>query len=101
MNLVKLEDIDKDRKFWKGERFRVQGVGMTVPDNGMDFYDYMLVDLPWESSYLFLINVTSGNNKAGSLMAAVETTGASDTKCINREGLTNAIGEVGVFYIEE
>ena len=66
MELVSLLDIPDDYEIWRGSVFRVMNVGMNVPKEE-DYYDYMLVGIPWESEFLILVNVTHDNTKAGAV----------------------------------
>lgn len=66
MELIPINDIPDDYEIWKGTVFRVINIGMNVPKE-KDFYDYMLVNIPWEADFLILVNVTHDNIKAGAV----------------------------------
>ena len=66
MELIPISDIHDTGEIWRGTVFRVMNIGMNVPKE-KDYYDYMLVKIPWESEFLILVNVTYDNTKAGAV----------------------------------
>jgi hypothetical protein len=99
MRLVKIKDVGIDVKFWSGAIFREYEVGLNV-DSKSDYYDYMLINIPSEKDYLLFINITQGNNKAGSTLCYVKIPDIDNGKYVTTKEIKNAIGVENIFWLK-
>lgn len=67
--------------------------------NETDYYDYMLVSLPWDKSGMVMVNITSENNKAGSVYGGMVPY-LDEGYSVNLKGFKHAIGNLDSWHIE-
>lgn len=100
--LIPLSEIDDAREFWSGTRIRLFNVGLNVSDKSHDYYDYMLVEIPWEPSLMLATNVTmgAGRNKAGNTMCSVKTLEGVDRFVVTGAALKFSFGTVDTYLLQ-
>ena len=54
-----IQDFKEDEVFWPGTVIRFMNVGMNVQNAEEDYYDYMLINLPWDSTHLLLAQTSA------------------------------------------
>ncbi len=96
MKLVDINKLDNTKEFWSGSEIRIYNVGMNVPTEE-DFYDYMLISPRWEDGWMYLVNVTHGNNKAGSLLSALKIDSPVGNHAVTCKELKRSVGTKDVF----
>lgn len=99
MELISFFDVQDDTEFWPGSVFRITGVGMNV-DSHLDFYEYMLINLPWDHEYLIVTNVTHNNTKAGTVLCSVPIYNPSIAKTVNGASLKEALGNGPWYWVK-
>ena len=99
--LIPLVEVPDDREFWVGTRFRRFKVGMNVQDKTQDYYDYMLANVPGESDYMLVVNVTqdAGRYKAGGSMCMVKTLDGVNRFVVTGKALKASVGTDNIFLL--
>ncbi len=97
MKLIDIKSLDNDTLYSSGTIFRQYKVGMNVNTIHEDYYDYMLVDIPWELEHLLLVNVTTNNIKAGYTHCCVKIDNNSGFRMVSVFNLKNAIGDDNIY----
>lgn len=90
-------EIDDNRKFYRGTRFRQYGIGLNVKSKDDDYYEYMLTIVPGESDYLLLTCVEG--YKSGSPLALVKT--EPNEMYVTAKSLKRSMGIENVYLLNE
>jgi|SRR5690554_5501694 len=64
-------EIDDNKKFYRGTRFRQYKLGLNVKSKEEDYYEYMLILVPGETDHLLLTCVEG--YKSGNSLTYVKT----------------------------
>ena len=99
VELVPLSSMVDDSKFWPGSVLRLFDVGMNV-EKDQDFYDYMLINVPWEGEHLVVANVTHDNSKAGAVMCAVPIAEPGVSKAVDCAALKKSLGDGPWYWVK-
>lgn len=94
--IIPIEEISSKDIFFKGTILRKYNAGMNSDKVSKDknYYDYILVLLPWEDESMLLVNVTENNNKAGSIYTgAVPIDSSNGQMVVNKEGFKHTLGD--------
>ncbi len=97
--LIPLIEIDDNKQFWKGTRFRVHGVGLNVENQADDYYEYMLAEIPGERDSMLITCVVG--YKSGSALGFVKTSADKSQFSVSGKGLKEAVGTENVYLVIE
>jgi hypothetical protein len=97
--LIPLIEVEDDREFFKGERFRIYNVGIRNTTPETDYYEYMLVYD--HSNHMLLANVTSeaGRSKAGYVICHVQLANFPDRIVVSGKEIKRMLGTDKTFYL--
>ena len=96
MKLTPLNEIDEDRKFFKGTVLRFYY-------HDEDYYDYLLASAPWEKD-MMAVNITEDSIKRGYVYAGViPVTPKNNEFAVVKKGFQHAFGKNldGWFLLEK
>ena len=101
MKKTKLETYKDDHKFSIGTYIRMYNVNSIAakrPED--DYYDYMIADVPGESKFKLITNVSTGKTKgkSGYALALVKT--IENTNLVSAEALKFSIGVENIYILE-
>jgi hypothetical protein len=99
--LIDLDELDDNKEFCCGERFRVYNVGLASygANTDQDYADYMLVENHYE--YLLVVNIGDGwgNGKTGFVLCYVNKK-ANFNVVLGKE-IKLKMGNPKVFWLKE
>lgn len=92
MDLIRLKDINDNLELWRGAKIRLMNNGKDMhPDD--KYFDYLLVNLPWDSDHMILVNITKDSHKEGAAYATMIPVDKSLKKIVvTKSGLQTALG---------
>jgi hypothetical protein len=96
--MTPLRDIEDNREFWKGTRFRKYGVGLNVKNKDEDYYEYMLTEIPPKRDRMMLTHVNG--YKSGSVISFIKTSETTKFVVSGKE-IKNCLGLINTYLIEE
>jgi hypothetical protein len=99
MRLVSISEIKDNVEFWRGTRFRHLNVGLNVSDKNLDYYEYMLVEVPGELDYMLLTCVEG--HKSGAALAFVKTALDKSKFVVTAEAIKFSMGEKDIYLIQD
>ena len=99
LQLLPLKDINDEKEFCKGTRFRQYGIGLNVDDKNDDFYEYMLAEIPSERNFMLLTCVEG--YKSGSALALVKTIEDKTKFIVNGKAIKYSMGIENTYLKEE
>ncbi|MDH7913041.1 hypothetical protein [Winogradskyella sp. SYSU M77433] len=88
--IIPLKDIDNDKEFYKGTRFRQYEIGLNFTKKEDNFYEYMLAEVPGNNDYMLLTCVVG--HKSGSALAWVKTISDKSRFVVNAKALKYSMG---------
>lgn len=100
-----LREINDNEEFFRGTILRKYNVGLndSVTNNEENYFDYLLVSLPWEKD-MIMINITKGSNKFGAgYTGSIPVNTSNGNFSVNKENLQHTLGEdlLDWFLIED
>lgn len=101
MKKIELKTYKDDHKFSIGTFIRMYNVHSLAADKAEDdYYDYMIADIPGESNFKLITNVSTGvtKGKSGYALAMVKT--IANTNWVSAASLKYSIGVDDIYIIE-
>lgn len=90
-------EVDDNKKFYCGTKFRQYKIGLNVKSKEEDYYEYMLIIVPGEADHLLLTCVEG--YKSGNSLAYVKT--EPNEMCVTAESLKSSMGIDNVYLLIE
>lgn len=97
MRKQSIAEVNDEKKFYRGTRFRQYGIGPNAQSKEYDYYEYMLTIVPGESDHLLLICVEG--YKSGNPLAYVKT--EPNTMYVTAKSLKRSKGVENVYVLNE
>ena len=89
---IKLSDIDKNLELWRGTKIRLMNDGTNLYPE-VEYYDYMLVQVPGDNDYMILVNITIDDYKEGAVFRKKAAIDHSLNKAVvKKAALREALG---------
>ena len=95
LDLIALKDIDENEEFFRGTFLRKYNAVLNdnVSPEEDNFYDYMLVHLPWEKD-MIMVNVTKNSSKIGAgFSGSIPINSQSNQFAVNKKGFQHTLGK--------
>lgn len=80
--MKKLSELDENYEFKIGIRLRCYNVGLSVKDEKLDYYDYILAYALWFPDEMMLVNITDGSSKAGGVYGGTVALDRSSSRIV-------------------